>query len=123
MRQTFAWALAAMVCTGSGAARAAETIKLGEPTTAAETFGPGDLICDLNKCRLFNLPSDPARYSARALVEFGFPGMSGQDRFVIRRCTGTLCKATVTGKRTTPTSRPESANPTIFVVPVEIVVQ
>ena len=101
----------------------ADTIKLGEVTAATEKFGPGDMICDLNKCRLFNMPPDSARYSDRALIEFGFPGMSGQDRFIMRRCTGALCRATVSGIRTAPTSRPESANPTIFVVPAEIEVK
>ena len=108
---------------GAATMAAAETIRLGDASAATETFGPGDMICDLNKCRLFNMPSDPARYSDRALVEFGFPGMSGQNRFIMRRCTGRLCKATVSGTRTTPTSRPESANPTIFLVPAEIEVK
>ena len=101
----------------------AQTIKLQTPAADAETFGPGDMICDLNKCRLFNLPSAPERYPDRVLVEFGFPGMSGQDRFLIRKCTGVLCRATVSGSRLAPTSRPESDNPTLFLTPAEIKLQ
>ena len=81
-------------------------------------YGPADMLCDLNKCRLFELPStlglDPG-----TIVEFGLPAMGGQDRIDLRRCFQ-ICRASVLGYKSPNTSPPGQSNPTIAITPVEI---
>jgi hypothetical protein len=81
-------------------------------------YGPADMLCDLNKCRLFNLPRTVVPV-ANTIVEFGLPEVMGQAAVEFRRCFA-LCRASVLGYESTPTSKPEQSNPTVFITPIEI---
>ena len=77
------------------------------------------MLCDLNKCRLFNLPQ-AAGTAPSTIVEFGIPNMSGQDRIQMRHCSEQLCRASVLGYPSARTSPPGHSNPTVFITPVEL---
>lgn len=94
-------------------------IVVGSPNSSSRVFGPADMLCDLNKCRLFNLPVEEG-LPAGTIVEFGIPEMRGQDRVEMRRCTEQLCRATVLGYPSPRTSLPGHSNPTLFITPVEL---
>ncbi len=94
------------------------TVSVGRPHTPSVVYGPADMLCDLHKCRLFNLPSTVAPVS-NTIVEFGLPEVAGQDAVEFRRCFA-LCRASVLGYESNPTSKPEQSNPTVFITPVEI---
>ena len=82
------------------------------------TYGPADMLCDLNTCRLFNLPKDVG-LPANAIVQFGLPQLSGQDRVDIRRCLQ-VCRATVTGFEAPQKPAWDPANPIITITPIEM---
>jgi hypothetical protein len=113
-----AMAPAAFVLMAAGG-RPPVTIFVGSPNRAAQVYGPADMLCDLNKCRLFNLPSDGGLASG-TIVEFGIPETTGQDRVEMRRCTEQLCRASVLGYPSERTSLPGHSNPTVFITPVEL---
>lgn len=94
------------------------TLIVGGPHPAAVVYGPADMLCDLNKCRLFNLPAAVAPRSG-TIVEFGLPQMDGQNRVDIRRCFQ-MCRASVLGFESDPTSDPQHSRPTIFITPIEL---
>ncbi len=94
------------------------TLRIGQPHTPSMVYGPADMLCDLHKCRLFNLPKTVAP-DATTIVEFGLPDMTGQDGVEFRRCFA-LCRASVLGYESNPTSKPEQSNPTVFITPIEI---
>ena len=93
------------------------TITVGAAHTPSMTYGPADMLCDLNTCRLFNLPKEEG-LPAGTIVEFGFPQMGGQDRVDLRRCLQ-LCRASVVGYATSQTT-PDHGNPTVAITPIEM---
>jgi len=95
------------------------TIYVGAPNPAAKVYGPADMLCDLNKCRLFNLPKADG-LASNTIVEFGIPEMSGQDRVEMRRCTETICRASVLGFPSERTSPPGHSGPAAFITPIEL---
>lgn len=115
--------LAAILLAGSVTAAAARdrplTIYVGQPTPDDIVYGPSDMLCDLNKCRLFNLP-EALGLPKEAIVEFGLPLLQGQARIDLRRCFEDLCRASVLGYVSAPTSEPGHSKPTVFITPVEI---
>ena len=94
------------------------TIHVGAPHTPSTLFGPADMLCDLNTCRLFSLPKETG-LPANAIVEFGLPQLSGQDRVDIRRCFQ-ICRASVLGFVADQKAGPGEANPTVSIVPIEM---
>ncbi len=109
----------AMACLAAGAASAKPaTITVGAPHPGALVYGPADMLCDLNKCRLFGLPA-ALHLPANAIVEFGVPQMEGQQRIELRRCFQ-LCRASVLGFASDATSPPGHGNPTVFITPIEL---
>ncbi len=70
--------VAAFVLMAAGG-RPPVTIFVGAPHGDSRLYGPADMLCDLNKCRLFNLP-ETAGLAPGTIVEFGIPEMGGQDR-------------------------------------------
>ncbi len=97
------------------------TIYVGAPNPAAVLYGPADMLCDLNKCRLFRLPASNG-LAPNTIVVFGYPGVAGQDRIDLRRCLE-LCRASVLGYPSTATSPSEFAGPSVFITPVELRLQ
>ena len=95
------------------------TLVVGEQHTPSELFGPADMLCDLNKCRMFNLP-DRAGLPPDTIVEFGLPEMQGQYRIALRHCIEALCRASVLGFASEPTSAPGHSRPTLFITPIEM---
>ncbi len=98
------------------------TIYVGAPNPAAVVYGPADMLCDLNKCRLFSLPADSGLASG-TIVMFGLPAVGGQDRIDMRRCLESVCRASVLGFQSPPTSPSEYAGPSVFITPIEIRLQ
>ena len=97
------------------------TIVVGEPHTPSIVYGPADMLCDLNTCRLFNLPKD-AGLPQGAIVEFGLPKMDGQGRLDIRRCFQ-ICHASILGFERQIETPPEHGNPTVAITPIELRLQ
>ena len=81
-------------------------------------FGPADMLCDLNKCRLFGLPKTE-HLAANAIIEFGLPQLDGQNRIDIRRCFQ-ICRASVLGFETPLRSPVEHGNPVVAITPIEL---
>ncbi|WP_158747032.1 hypothetical protein [Acidisphaera sp. L21] len=108
----------AVIMVAFGAQARPVTLTLGKTTLPTTLYGPADMLCDLHKCRLFNLPASvtPIR---NTIVEFGLPDMSGQDGVEFRRCFA-LCRASVLGYESNPTSKAEQSNPTLFITPIEL---
>lgn len=94
------------------------TMFVGAAHTPNVLYGPADMLCDLNTCRLFSLPKGNG-LSSEAIVEFGLPQLNGQDRVDIRRCFQ-ICRASVLGFETRPKVPPEHANPTVVITPIEL---
>ncbi len=94
------------------------TIKVGPEQTPAVQYGPADMLCDLNTCRLFNLPKETG-LPANAIVEFGLPKLDGQDRVDLRRCFQ-ICRASVLGIVAAQKSPSEPSNPTVSIIPIEM---
>ena len=111
--------VAAAVLLAAAGARQPAIIYVGAPDAHARVYGPADMLCDLNKCRLFNLPREPS-LPPRAIAEFGIPVMSGQDRVELRRCLEQVCRASVLGTQSERTSLPGHSNPTLFITPIEL---
>ena len=116
MRRSLA-CFAAMVLAAGALARPV-TITVGGTHTPSVRYGPADMLCDLNTCRLFNLPEE-AGLPPGAIVEFGLPQLSGQDRVDIRRCFQ-VCRASVVGFAVSSLPPPERGNPTVAITPVEM---
>ena len=111
--------LAALLAVTAGGAQARPaTMYVGAPRTPSVTYGPADMLCDLNTCRLFNLPKD-AGLPPNAIVEFGLPQLNGQDRVDIRRCFQ-VCRATVIGFESQQKTTPDHGNPTVAITPIEM---
>jgi hypothetical protein len=102
-----------------GAGTRPATIIVGTANTDSKVYGPADMLCDLNKCRLFNLPASLG-LAPNTIVEFGIPEMSGQDRVDMRRCSEQMCRASVLGYPSERTSLPGHSGPTVFITPVEM---
>ena len=112
------WALlAVMLAPGLALARPA-TLYVGAAHTPSALYGPADMLCDLFKCRIFGLPMTQVR-QPDTIVEFGLPELTGQSRVDVRRCFQ-ICRASVLGYQSTPTSLPESSKPTLFITPIEL---
>lgn len=120
-KRRFTYVLATLVATVALAITASArpaTIFVSSPHTPSVVYGPADMLCDLHKCRLFNLP--PADGLAPdAIVEFGLPELNGQSRVDLRRCFE-VCRASVLGYPSDPTSPPEHSKPTVFITPIEL---
>jgi hypothetical protein len=116
MRQ--ALAVAASIFLMAAGTRPA-TIIVGTANRESKVYGPADMLCDLNKCRLFNLPA-ALGLAPNTIVEFGIPEMTGQDRVDMRRCSEQLCRASVLGYPSERTSLPGHSGPTVFITPVEL---
>ena len=110
--------LAAVSLAAASADARPVTMYVGAPHTPFVTYGPADMLCDLNTCRLFNLPKEVG-LAPSAIVEFGLPQLNGQDRVDIRRCFQ-ICRATVTGFETQLKTPPEHGNPTVAITPIEM---
>jgi len=111
-------ALAASVWLIAAGARPV-TIIVGTVNSDSKVYGPADMLCDLNKCRLFNLPV-ALGLAPNTIVEFGIPEMRGQDRIGMRRCMEEMCRASVLGYPSARTSPPGHSGPTVFITPVEL---
>ena len=114
-----AFALVASMFLMAAIARQPATIIVGTANSASKVYGPADMLCDLNKCRLFNLP-EALGLQPNTIVEFGLPEMNGQDRVDMRRCMEQLCRASVLGYPSERTSPPGHSGPTVFITPVEL---
>ncbi len=117
MRTLFAVAASVLLMAANG--RPPVTLFVGGANSADRVYGPADMLCDLNKCRLFNLPK-AENLEPNTIVEFGIPDMTGQDRVEMRRCTEQLCRASVLGYPSERTSPPGHSGPTVFITPVEL---
>jgi hypothetical protein len=114
-----AFGLVAALLLMAAAPRAPATIIVGAANSASKVYGPADMLCDLNKCRLFNLPAAQG-LQPNTIVEFGIPEMNGQDRVDMRRCSEQMCRASVFGYPSERTSLPGHSGPTLFITPVEL---
>jgi hypothetical protein len=112
------WLLAGLMVMLMGAGPGPVTIYVSAPNPAAVLYGPADMLCDLNKCRLFRLPASLG-LAPDTIVVFGYPTLDGQDRIDMRRCLQ-LCRASVLGYPSAPTSPSEYAGPSLFITPVEL---
>ena len=112
------WALLAVILAPALAQARPATLYVGAPHTPSVLYGPADMLCDMFKCRIFGLPM-PQVNQPGTIVEFGLPELAGQSRIDVRRCFQ-ICRASVLGYQSTPTSRPESAKPTLFITPIEM---
>lgn len=101
------------------AGRSPSTLYVGPPNSAAALYGPADMLCDLNKCRIFNLPRAKG-VAPNTIVEFGLPELFGQERVDMRRCSEQMCRATVLGYPSERTSLPGHTGPTVFITPIEV---
>ena len=110
--------LAVLIVTALPAWARPVTIVVGPPQKPAVTYGPADMLCDLNTCRLFNLPPSSGLPS-NAIVEFGMPSLGGQDRVDMRRCLQ-ICRASVVGVVESQKAAPGDGNPTIAIDPIEM---
>ena len=118
MRRT---ALLVLVLIATGAQSRPVTIVVGARHTPSIVYGPADMLCDLNTCRLFNLPQETG-LPLHAIVEFGLPQLSGQGRVDIRRCFQ-ICRASILGFETQERTPPEHGNPTVAIIPIEMRLQ
>ena len=92
------------------------TLKLGPPHEGSATYGPADMLCDLDKCHMFKVPGLPPN----GTVDFQMPFLKGQERTDLRRCFS-LCRASVVGYPNEPEHRtPDQRNPSITIAPVEM---
>jgi hypothetical protein len=99
-------ALAVLMATAAQAKPA--TIQVGPAHTPSVDYGPADMLCDLNTCRLFNLPK-----------ETGLPQLDGQDRVDLRRCFQ-ICRASVIGYAAPQKAPQGPENPTVSIIPIEM---
>ena len=113
------WAALAASIVLAAAGHAPSVIHVGASNPHARLYGPADMLCDLNKCRLFNLPKEEGM-DPNTIVEFGIPDVSGQDRVDMRRCSEQLCRASVLGYPSKRTSPPGHSGPTLFISPIDL---
>ena len=118
LMQRWAATLAVFLAVAAAAHARPVTIVVGAAHTPSTIYGPADMLCDLNTCRLFSLPKE-AGLPPGAIVEFGLPQMGGQERVDVRRCFQ-ICRATIVGYPTEQKAPPERANPTIAITPIEM---
>ena len=92
------------------------TIKLGTPHDGSTTYGPADMLCDLDKCHMFKVPGMPPN----GTVDFQMPFLKGQERTDLRRCFS-LCRASVVGYPSDPAHRtPDQRKPSISIAATEM---
>ena len=95
------------------------TFHLAPPHEGSATYGPADMLCDLDKCHMFKVPGMPSN----GTVDFHFPQLSGQERVDLRRCFS-LCRATVQGYPSEPDHRtPDQRNPSLSIAATELQIQ
>ncbi len=95
------------------------TFHLAPAHDGSNTYGPADMLCDLDKCHMFKVPGMPSN----GTVDFHFPALQGQERIDLRRCFS-LCRATVTGYPSEPEHRtPDQRNPSISIAATELQIQ
>ncbi len=94
------------------------TVYVGSPHDGSAVFGPGEMLCDLNLCRMFEVAETPATPKG-VVVEFGLPQPVGQGRIDIRRCLQ-VCRASVLGYPSERTSKQTSPGRAIFITPIEL---
>lgn len=95
------------------------TLHLGPPHDGSVTYGPADMLCDLDKCHMFKVPGLPAN----GTVDFQMPFLKGQERTDLRRCFS-LCRGTVVGYPSEPEHRtPDQRNPSITISAIEMRLQ
>jgi hypothetical protein len=95
------------------------TFHLAPPHEGSTSYGPADMLCDLDKCHLFKVPGFPPN----GTVDFQMPFLRGQERVDLRRCFS-LCRATVTGYPDEPEHRtPDQRNPSISIAATELSIQ
>jgi hypothetical protein len=109
-------ALAVLMATAAQAKPA--TIQVGPAHTPSVDYGPADMLCDLNTCRLFNLPKETG-LPPNAIVQFGLPQLDGQDRVDLRRCFQ-ICRASVIGYAAPQKAPQGPENPTVSIIPIEM---
>ena len=92
------------------------TLKLGPPHDGSTTYGPADMLCDLDKCHMFKVPGLPPN----GTVDFQMPFLKGQERKDLSRCYS-LCRASVVGYPNEPEHRtPDQRNPSISIAATEM---
>ncbi len=92
------------------------TLKLGPAHEGSATYGPADMLCDLDKCHMFKVPGLPSN----GTVDFQMPFLKGQDRKDLTRCFA-LCRASVVGYPNEPDHRtPDQRNPSITIAVTEM---
>jgi hypothetical protein len=95
------------------------TITLAPAHAGSTTYGPADMLCDLDKCHMFKVPGMPPN----GTVDFQMPFLKGQERTDLRRCFS-ICRATVVGYPSEPEHRtPDQRNPSITIAATEMNLQ
>ncbi len=93
------------------------TLTVGAPHPGAVIYGPADMLCDLDKCHMFEVPGFPRN----GTVDFQMPSLKGQERTDLRRCFN-ICRVSVLGFVSDETGHPtpDQRNPSITITPVEL---
>ncbi len=93
------------------------TLTVGPPHPGAIVYGPADMLCDLDKCHMFEVPGFPRN----GTVDFQMPSLKGQERTDLRRCFN-ICRVSVLGFVSDETGHPtpDQRNPSITITPVEL---
>jgi hypothetical protein len=92
------------------------TLKLAPPHPGSTTYGPADMLCDLDKCHMFKVPGMPSN----GTVDFQMPFLKGQERTDLRRCYS-ICRASAIGYPSEPEHRtPDQRNPSITIAVTEL---
>ena len=95
------------------------TLVVGAPHPGAIVYGPADMLCDLEKCRMLKVPGQPDR----AEVDFLLPNLKGEERADLRRCFS-FCRASVLGYVAQDADAPlDPRNPSFTIIPVELRLQ
>ena len=108
---------AAFTAQASAATLKAVTLKVGPAHPGAILYGPADMLCDLDKCHMFEVPGFPKN----GTVDFQMPALTRQDRIDLRRCFN-ICRVSVLGYVSDETGHPtpDQQNPSITITPVEL---
>lgn len=93
------------------------TLKVGAPHAGAIVYGPADMLCDLDKCHMFQVPGMPRN----GTVDFQMPFLKGQERTDLKRCYN-ICRVSVLGYVSDETGHPtpDQRNPSITITPIEL---
>lgn len=111
--------IAAAQPTGADGSSGSIVLKVGEPHTEAIVYGPADMLCDFELCRMLKVPGLPAN----AEVDFQAPNLKGDERADLRRCFR-FCRASVLGYVSNPAGTvPDPHSPSFTIVPVELRLQ